>query len=101
MRKNNTYTPEFKIKLVKEYLKGGMSYNDLKSKYNIPSATPIKGWVKQYQEFGESSFYEEKRGRKSTGRPKDYDKMTDAEKVKFLEMENAILKKVAALTQKN
>lgn len=101
MRKNNAYTPEFKIKLVKEYLKGGMSYNDLKSKYNIPSATPIKGWVKQYNELGKSSFYEEKRGRKSTGRPKDYDKMTDAEKVKYLEMENAILKKVAALTQKN
>ena len=101
MRKNNTYTPEFKIKLVKEYLKGGVSYNDLKSKYNIPSATQIKDWVKQYQEFGKSYFYEETRGRKSTGRPKDYNKMTDAEKVKFLEMENAILKKVAALTQKN
>jgi transposase-like protein len=101
MRKNNNYKPEFKIQIVKEYLKGGISYNSLKNKYNLLSSTQLKNWVKQYQEFGESSFYEEKRGRKSTGRPKDYDKMTDAEKVRFLEMENAILKKVAALTQKN
>ena len=101
MRKNNTYTPEFKIKLVKEYLKGGISYENLKNKYNLLSSTQLKNWVKQYNEFGEFSFYEEKRGRKSTGRPKDYNKMTDAEKVKYLEMENDVLKKVAALTQKN
>ncbi len=113
MRKNNTYTPEFKIKLVKEYLKGGMSYNDLKSKYNIPSATPIKGWVKQYQELGKSSFYEEKRGRKcgSTGRPPkelDLNSLTKDEQIEYLkkqlyykQLENDVLKKVAALTQKN
>ena len=99
MRKNNHYKPEFKIKLVKEYLKGGMSYESLKNKYNIVDSTPIKDWVKKYKEFGESYFCEEKRGRsKGGGRPKDYNKMTDAEKVKYLEMENAVLKKVAALT---
>lgn len=101
MRKNNIYTPEFKIKLVKEYLKGGVSYESLKNKYNIPNKRQIKTWVDKYQEFGKSYFYKEKRGRsKGGGRPKDYNKMTDAEKVKYLEMENAILKKVAALTQK-
>lgn len=100
MRKNNHYSPEFKIQIVEEYLKGGMSYNDLKDKHDMPNASPIKAWVKQYNKLGKTSFYKEKRGRKSIGSPKDYNKMTDAEKVKYLEMENAVLKKVAALTQK-
>ena len=32
MRKNNRYSPEFKIKVVKEYLEGGISHDGLKNK---------------------------------------------------------------------
>ena len=105
MRKNNIYTPEFKIKLVKEYLKGGISYNSLKNKYNIASKTQIFEWVKQYNEFGESSFYEEKRGHKggSSGRPPkelDLNSLTKDEQIEYLkkqlyykQLENDVLKK--------
>ena len=46
MRKNNRYSPEFKIKVVKEYLEGGISHDGLKNKYNIASKTQIFEWVK-------------------------------------------------------
>ncbi len=113
MRKNNYYSPELKIQIVEEYLKGDISYGSLRSKYNMPSATQIKDWVKQYNKFGESSFYEEKRGRKgsSTGRPPkelDLNSLTKDEQIEYLkkqlyykQLENDVLKKVAALTQKN
>lgn len=113
MRKNNYYSPEFKIKIVKEYLKGGISYESLIKKYNIKDTRQIRDWVKKYQEFGESSFYEEKRGRKgdSTGRPPkelDLNSLTKDEQIEYLkkqlyykQLENDVLKKVAALTQKN
>ena len=113
MRKNNRYSPEFKIKVVKEYLEGGISHDGLKNKYNLASKTQIFEWVKQYNEFGESSFYEEKRGRKgsSTGRPPkelDFNSLTKDEQIEYLkkqlyykQLENDVLKKVAALTQKN
>ena len=105
MRKNNIYTPEFKIKLVKEYLKGGVSYESLKNKYNIPNKRQIKTWVDKYQEFGESSFYKEKRGHKggSTGRPPkelDLNSLTKDEQIEYLkkqlyykQLENDVLKK--------
>ena len=97
MRKNNRYSPEFKIKLVKEYLKGGISYESLKNKYNMVDSTPIKDWVKKYQEFGESSFYEEKRGHKSgsTGRPPkelDLNSLTKDEQIEYLKKKLNFLK---------
>ena len=43
------YTKEFKLKLVKEYLKGELGCKSLAKKYNIAS-TPLRGWIKRYKE---------------------------------------------------
>ena len=103
MCKNNYYSPELKIQIIKEYLNGGISYNSLIKKYNIKDTHTIRVWVKKYKEFGELYFYEEKRGRKSSGRPLkelDFDSLSKDEQIKYLQkqlyhkqLENDVLKK--------
>ena len=46
------YSDEFKLKIVKECLDGSLGYTLLAKKYNIPSESNIKRWVKAYQAFG-------------------------------------------------
>ncbi|MBM7598974.1 transposase-like protein [Virgibacillus halotolerans] len=46
------YSEAFKIKLVTEYLHGGLGYTLLAKKYHMPSDTPLKNWVKSYKEQG-------------------------------------------------
>lgn len=46
------YSEEFKIKLVTEYLYGDLGYTLLARKYNMPSSTPLKIWVKSYKAQG-------------------------------------------------
>ncbi len=42
------YTKEFKLKVVKEYLKGNLGYVTLARKYNIPKHEQIRKWIKRY-----------------------------------------------------
>ena len=46
------YSDEFKLKVVKDYLEGNLGYTLLAKKYNIPSSSPIEGWVHSYKAFG-------------------------------------------------
>jgi transposase len=46
------YSDEFKIKLVTEYLNGNLGYTRLARKYNLPSETPLKNWVRAYKTQG-------------------------------------------------
>lgn len=46
------YSDEFKLKIVKEYLDGFLSYKLLARKDNIPSETSIQNWVNAYQKYG-------------------------------------------------
>ena len=46
------YSAEFKIKLVKEYLEGKISYNELAIKYSIPNKETITVWVNTYESQG-------------------------------------------------
>ncbi|KAA8713357.1 transposase [Lactococcus garvieae subsp. garvieae] len=50
------YTGEFKLKVVKEYLQGNISYRSLCKKHQIPSMGGLKGWVAEYRLKGESAF---------------------------------------------
>lgn len=45
---NRHYTSDFKEKVVKEYLLGQCSYDDLSKKYKIPSKDTIISWVMKY-----------------------------------------------------
>ncbi|MGN8648404.1 helix-turn-helix domain-containing protein [Gracilibacillus sp. HCP3S3_G5_1] len=46
------YSEEFKVKLVTEYLYGNLGYKSLTEKYNMPSTSPLKNWVRSYKVQG-------------------------------------------------
>jgi len=105
MRKNQSYSPALKVRVVKEYLAGETSHVRLAKKYDIPSKSQVAKWVRLYEEHGATYFQEERRGRSTNGgRPRkrinvDKSSMSKDEYIRYLEMENAILKKAKALMQ--
>ena len=46
------YKTEFKVKVVKEYLEGNISYKDLAKKYSIPDKHIVRTWVNTYESQG-------------------------------------------------
>ncbi|MCS0542975.1 transposase, partial [Aeromonas veronii] len=55
------YSERFKLKLVKEYQDGKLSYSLLAKKYNMKDSTPILRWVKTYEKFGEEGLRRKKK----------------------------------------
>lgn len=55
---NNTYTREFKIQVVEEYLSGTGSLNDLVVKYGMRSAEQIRRWISKYNSLEELRDYD-------------------------------------------
>lgn len=49
--KNKSYSSEFKLMVVEEYLSGATSYNLLAIKHKIPSSRQIRNWVKMYNGY--------------------------------------------------
>lgn len=62
--KNKKYSPEFKIKCVKEVLEDHKSQKEITRKYELKTDRTIRRWIRNYQGHGESYFYEEHRGNK-------------------------------------
>ena len=50
------YSNEFKLRVVKAYLEGSRGYPLLAKSFSMPSASPIKRWVRAYKEFGEKGI---------------------------------------------
>ena len=46
------YSNEFKLEVVKYCIEGHHSIKETSKEFNIPSLTPISGWVKKYKEHG-------------------------------------------------
>ena len=46
------YKTEFKMKVVKEYLEGNVSYKYLAKKYSIPDKSNVRRWVNAYESQG-------------------------------------------------
>ncbi|KHD15427.1 hypothetical protein OA81_10550 [Clostridium butyricum] len=57
---NNSYSQEFKEKVVKEYLNGKGSVPSLILKYNIPSTHTLRRWIKKYNSHIELKDYDPK-----------------------------------------
>src|SRR5699024_5652781 len=45
------YSEEFKLKIIKEYLKGSLGYKLLAKKYQILLESSINSWVRNYKEY--------------------------------------------------
>lgn len=90
------YPEDFKINVVKDYLSGAR-FSEVISKYDIEKTRLIK-WTRQYHQTGRC---EDRSGRtsKGGGRPRKVDPavMTKDEYIRYLEMENDILKQLSSL----
>jgi transposase len=84
------YSNELKLKVVKEALEGCSSAY-LAEKYKIRNASLIRQWKNSYLKNGELSIKQMKK--QGSGKVKQNKEETLEEKVKRLEMENAVLKK--------
>ena len=62
MRKNNSYSPEFKVQVVEDILSKKESLRGSVKKYDIDRSV-IRKWIKRYNEEGISYFMTEHRGR--------------------------------------
>ena len=58
---NRSYSKEFKLKIVQEYIDGKGSFKFLSLKYNIPSDRVVRNWVKRYNNGIEFKDYDPKR----------------------------------------
>lgn len=57
---NQSYSREFKEKIVKEYLNGEGSIDNLTAKYNLPSDSILCSWIKKYNSHIELKDYNPK-----------------------------------------
>jgi transposase-like protein len=105
-----SYTPDFKIRAVKENLNGkGPVQIFIEHGFDlqvIGSEKPkqcLKRWRKTFNQFGEDGFLTERRGKGSTGRPSSKqltveESLRKAEaRIKYLEAELEFLKKLDEL----
>lgn len=101
-RVNNKYSKEFKIKVIKKYLEGGYSTQDLAEEFGVASRTQIHNWVKKYEKEGESAFIFETRGnpksKKLAERSFIFNNLDD--ELQFLKIENEYLKRYSELLKK-
>ncbi|MFJ8235398.1 helix-turn-helix domain-containing protein [Ureibacillus sp. NPDC094379] len=49
------FNEEFKLMVVQEYLSGSLGYRAIAKKYGV-GASPLRRWVRAYQEFGRSGL---------------------------------------------
>lgn len=95
-----TYSYETKLAAVKARIEDQVSYQDILAAYGVAPKL-LRRWCKIYSEHGEAGLQPKKRGRQLGAKQKPVQELTPMEKlelrIKQLEAENAILKKVAAL----
>ena len=113
---NTKYSPEFKISVIMDMRENHLSYCETARKYWAGEREDnyknrLKAWERIYLEEGAAGFMVERRGRKSTGRPrkKPLDKEIEndliaenqrlRERLEYVEAENEYLKKLDALVR--
>ena len=97
---NKRYTPEFKKQVVEAVIQDGLSYQEAARIYEVQGHDRIQSWERIYLEEGPEGLAVERRGRKSTGRPKKLPSKVEEDllaEVQRLRAENAYLKNLQAL----
>ena len=73
-KKNKKYTPEFKVRVIMDMREHGLGYSQTMRKYfphlGESNFAFLKTWERIYLEEGAVGLMTERRGRKSTGRPR-------------------------------
>ncbi|WP_426354723.1 helix-turn-helix domain-containing protein [Exiguobacterium sp. R-39] len=99
-----THSPTFKLEVLNDMATNGLSRIEAAIKYRISSPGMISNWRSTYEREGvEGLVARPKRRAPMARRKKNPEEMTKVEKLKerieYLEMENAALKKLRALVQ--
>lgn len=95
-----TYSKDFKLNAVKMKLEEGYSNKTIVEVLGLPSSRMFRYWVSNYRKYGEAGL-EEQRGKMSAGRPRKRPLTLPEEmqkRIRRLEMENEVLKKLLKLT---
>lgn len=93
--KRKTYSKEFKIMVVEDYLSGkNGGIVQIAKKYSIPKEYMVTLWTRKYQSAGPDSLGENRGKAKGIrkGRPKK--NLSIEEKLRYLEVENAYLREI-------
>lgn len=97
-----SYSFETKVAAVNDALDGKLSKPEILKKYGVSNMTSLRNWIKLYQEGGPDSLKSKKVGRKTNEQKRT--EMTEEDRLRLrieeLELENEILKRIAALTEK-
>lgn len=94
-KKRKTYSKEFKIMVVEEYLSGKSGgIVQIAKKYSIPKDYMVTLWTRKYKTNGPESLGENRGKAKGIrkGRPKK--NMSDKDRIKYLEAENTYLREI-------
>ena len=97
---NKRYTPEFKKLVVETMQEEKLSYSETCRRFEVNSRDQIKSWERIYLTEGPEGLAIERRGRRSTGRPKKLTKQVEEDllaEVQRLRAENDYLKNLQAL----
>lgn len=112
---NTKYSPEFKIAVIMDMREKRLSYSETVRKYQLGNhrnggaRLMLQRWERIYLEEGAVGLMVERRGRKSTGRPRkklsdkeiENDLIAENQRLKerneYLEMEIEYIKKLSAL----
>lgn len=99
------HSPAFKLRVLNDMAENGLSLMDAALKYRLSSLGMISTWRSTYEREGPEGLAAKPKGRAPMPRRKKQEpkEMTEVEKLKerveYLEMENAALKKLKALVQ--
>ena len=106
MRKARQTTPEERLEIVRECLANDKNYGAMALKYNC-SYQQVRSWVMRYEKMG-SAGLEDRRGKRAGTQPartpeeEQRDRIAELErKIRDLQMENDLLKKVRELEMKD
>lgn len=104
MEKGRKTTFEERTDIVKDYIESGTSYEEIAEKYGI-SYQQIYQWVRKYQEHGIDSLQDRRGKRKALENMTEIDRLRaelkmEQAKVKHLELENRVLKKLKEIERR-
>ena len=106
--KSIRYTIDFKLKVLKQIQKRGLSFREASLQYGIPSHGTVLKWHQIYEQEGKSGLYKKPKGRPKKMSIKKSNKASEApltreeillKENESLKAELALLKKLHALTQ--
>ncbi len=70
MGRKNKYSPEIKVEIVKTFLRGEKSVNQLGFEFNVRAYT-VRQWIHSYQKYGREIFEDKERNKRYTKELKD------------------------------